>query len=320
LHAAVHLELPEHLAAGHGDVPTLAKACQCSSDGLHRLLRALCTLEVCSERRDGRFELTASGAVLCREPPDGAPSLRAMTMWWGGPMWPVWGDLAHSVRTGHSARERHTGMSSYAFLDARADIADMFHEAMHAMTVLVADEVAHLATWRDAREVVDVGGGVGALAAAIARANPRVRVTVLDRADAEPGARAMFARHSLAARARFVAGDFFSTVPADADRYLLKSILHNWDNAACARILARCAEAVPRGASLLLVERIRPNRLRRTSRDEALARTDLNMLAGLGGRERSLSEFSDLLGNAGFEITAVSPTRHEFCVVETRRR
>ena len=319
LQVAVHLDLPDHLAAGRGDVQALAEACQCAPDGVHRLLRALCALQVCRERRDGCFELTAGGVALCREPADGAPSLRAMAMWWGGPMWHMWADLAYSVRTGRSARARQTGKSNYAFLDERPDEAAVFHEAMQAMTALISEEVARLPTWREAHELVDVGGGNGTLAAAVAVAHPQLNVTVFDRSDAERGARAMFKRRALAARARFVTGDFFAAVPPGADHYVLKSILHNWDDAACRRILDQCAGAAPRGARLLLVERVRPDRLRPTRRDEALARTDLNMLAGLGGRERSLSEFGALLGPAGFEITGASPTRHEFWVVETRR-
>jgi orsellinic acid C2-O-methyltransferase len=319
LYVAVQLELPEHMAQGPRDLRALAEACSCSSDGLQRLLRALCTLHACRELRDGRFELTAAGALLRREPPEGATSLRAMAMWWGGPMWPMWGDLAYSVRTGRSARAHQTGSSHYAFLDEHPEVASLFHETMRAMTALIAAEVAMLATWRNARELVDVGGGNGELAAAIAAAHPGLRATVVDRPDAEPGARDVFARREVAARACFVAGDFFAAIPPGADRYMLKSILHNWDDTACQRILARCAEAAPPGARLLIVERVRPGRLRPTRRNEALARTDLNMLAGLGGRERSLSEFAALLDTAGFRITGTSPTQHEFSVLEAQR-
>ncbi|MBK6854282.1 MAG: methyltransferase [Burkholderiales bacterium] len=316
---AVQLELPDRLATGPGDVQQLADACQCSSDGLHRLLRALCTLQVCRERRDGRFELTASGGALCRRPPDGGVSLRAMVIWWGGPMWPMWGELSYSVCSGRSARARQTGLSNYAFLGQQPEVAAQFHQAMQVMTALIAPEVARLDLWRDAHELIDVGGGNGVLACAVAAAHPHLTVTVLDRADAEPGAAALINHHALAGRVSFVAGDFFAAVPAGADCYLLKSILHNWDDAACGRILATVRQAAPPAGQLLLVERVRPARLRPSSHDEALARTDLNMLAGLGGRERSLAEFAALLGPAGFEITAVSPTSHEFSVIVARR-
>jgi hypothetical protein len=323
LHAAVQLDLPDQLASGNGDLRTLAEACECAPDGLQRLLRALCVLQVCRELRGGNYELTVAGQALRRTPPDGAASMRALALWWGGAMWPMWGDLAYSVRTGQSARKRQTGSTNYAFLDQQPDTAALFHEAMQAMTALIMDDVVQLDTWREARTLVDVGGGNGTLAAAIAAAHPQLKVTVLDRPDARPAAGTPFHDLVLSGRACFVAGDFFANIPAGADCYLLKSILHNWDDAACRRILASCAAAAAAagaaGARLLLVERIRPPRLRPTHHDEALARTDLNMLAGLGGRERSLAEFGDLVTGAGFEMTGVSLTQHEFSVMEARR-
>ena len=319
LQVAVQLELPDRLASGPQRPVHLATACECSIDGLERLLRALCALDVCRELDDGRFELTGAGDLLRREPSTGGPSLRAMVLWWGGPMWPMWADLAYSVKTGHSARARQTGQFNYAFLENAPEVAALFHATMQATTALIAEEVAGLATWHGARELVDVGGGHGELAAVIVAAHPNLRATVLDRADAAAGATALFSHHGVAERARFVAGDFFVALPSGADHYLLKSILHNWDDAGCRRILARCAEASARGTTLLLVERVRPERLRPTPRDEALARTDLNMLAGLGGRERSLSELAALLEPAGFTLVGAAPLQHEFGVVEARR-
>lgn len=317
LHSAVLLDLPDRVATGKETVEALAHACGCPADSLLRLLRALCALQVCRETPDGRFELTAAGVALCHEPADGAPSLRPMALWWGGPLWPMWGDLSYSVRSGLSARARQTGATHYGFLDGQSEAATLFHDAMQAMTALIARAVAELQTWRDARSLVDVGGGNGTLGVAIALAHPRLQLTVQDQADARQGAQQLFDRHGLGRRARFVIGDFFADLPAGADRYLLKSILHNWDDAACTRLLARCAAAAPQGARLLLIERVRRGPLQATRHDQALARTDLNMLAGLGGRERSLDEFAALLGPAGFSIVNILPTRHEFSVIET---
>lgn len=319
LRTAVELDLPDRLAAGPLDAAALAPACGCAPEPLQRLLRALCTLDVCAEQRDGRFELSAAGAALCRTPADGTPSLRAMALWWGGPLWAMWDGLGYSVRTGRSARERQTGRAQYGFMDGEPGVAALFHDTMRAMTALIARDVAALPTWRNARALVDVGGGHGELAAAVATAHPALQVTVLDREDAQAGAHALIARQGLAQRARFVAGDFFSAIPAGADHYLLKSILHNWDDTACDRILAQCAAAAAPGARLLLVERVMPDRLQPTQHDQGLARTDLNMLAGLGGRERSLAEFAALLAPAGFRITASAPTRHEFSIIECER-
>jgi len=320
LHVAAQLELPDLLSGGPREVRSLAAQCGSSGDGLQRLLRALCTLDVCRDLGDGRFELTETGNLLRRHPAGDRVSLRAMALWWGSAaMWPMWGDLSYSVRTGESARARQCGRGNYAFLDDSPERADLFHDTMRAMTALIAGEVAGLEAWKEANELVDVGGGSGELAAAIAASHPALRVTVIDRPDAAAGALASFEHHGVARRARFVAGDFFASIPRGADRYVLKSILHNWDDAACRRILARCAEAAPPGARLLIVERVRPERLRPSRRDEALARTDLNMLAGLGGRERSLSEFEALLAAAGFQARGCTRMRHEFSVLDAVR-
>lgn len=319
LYVAVELNLPDLLHEGLADTPSLASRCGCDSDALQRLLRALCTLEVCVERSDGRFDLTPAGSLLRQSTAGSAAGLRALALWWGGPMWPTWGKLAYSVRTGDSARARQTGRSHYGFMDGSPAVAELFHETMRAMTQMVAADVARQAFWPEIRTVVDVGGGHGELVAAVLGAHPHLRATVLDRPDAQDGAQRLLQRLGLTARARFQPGDFFQEVPPGADCYLLKSILHNWCDDDCRRVLHRCAQAASPGTRLLLVERIRSERPTTGPRDRALARTDLNMLIGLGGRERKLAEYAGLLRAAGFEVTGVSQAQHEFDLVEARR-
>ncbi|MEY4751283.1 MAG: hypothetical protein RIQ60_3497 [Pseudomonadota bacterium] len=322
MHAAVQLDLPDQLAAvGPADLSTLAERCGCAPDGLRRLLDALCVLQVCRRGRDGHYSLASLGQCLCRQPADGATSLRDLALWWGGPLWPVLGDLTYSVRTGHSARTRQSGVAHYGFLQRQdGGAAEVFHGAMQAMTALLAGDVARLDTWAGARTLVDVGGGIGTLGVSIAAQHPQLALTVFDQDHARVGAERLLGAAALGTRARFMAGDFFADIPAGADRYLLKSILHNWDDEACRRLLALCARAAAGSARLLVVERLRPTRLSATVHDEALVRTDLNMLVGLGGRERSLAEYAELLASAGFEVSAVSPTRHEFSVIEAHCR
>ena len=129
---------------------------------------------------------------------------------------------------------------------------------------------------------------------------------------------AAIAQAGLASRCRFQAGSFFEQVPSGADVYLLKSILHNWDDANCRRIVQTVRSALPPDGRVLLLERVRPERLRPGQRDEAVARTDLNMLAGLGGRERSVAEYAALLAPAGLAIATVEPLGFEFSLVEVR--
>jgi hypothetical protein len=319
LHAAVQLLLPEALRDGPRSAEDLAIELACDADGLARLLRALCTLGVARERRDGRFALTASGRLLCPPAAPGEPSLRALAQWWGGPLWPMWGELAYSVRTGRSAREKLTGESGYRYLDQGGALPLLFHHAQAALTALVLDDIARWPGWPRARTLVDVGGGHAQVALAMLSAHRGLRATVLDLPHAEAGARQRITQAGLSARCAFQGGSFLDPLPAGADVYLLKSILHNWDDETCARILQRCADAVPRHGTLLIIERVQPSRSRPRRRDEAAARTDLNMLAGLGGRERTSAQFAALLAPVGFRVAATQETGFEFSVIEARR-
>lgn len=319
LRVAVDLGLADQLAKGPRAVGELAVDQDLSVDGLTRLLRALSALDVSRELPDGRFGLGSAGEALRLTPGDQGPSLQALVRWWSGPMWSLWAELGYSVRTGCSAREQLTGRAAYGFLEARPELATDFHQAMQAMTAMIADDLAGLPFWPHVRSLVDVGGGNGSLVAALLQAHAGLLATVLDRVDAQEAAVGLFEALQLSDRAKFAVGDFFANVPKGGDVYVLKSILHNWDDPACAQILSRCAQAASPGARLLLIERVRPIRLRYRVSDLALARTDLNMLAGLGGRERSLAEFQQLLDAAGFAVHAQWPTAFEFSVIEARR-
>lgn len=254
LHVTVRLGLPDALAPAPQPGPALAQALGCDADGLTRLLRALCSLGVCTEDPGTHcFTLTQAGRRLCREGGGAGPSLRALALWWGGPLWPVFGALEHSVRTGQSAHQQLTGQAGYSHLDQGDGSADLFHAAMQALTALVLDDLVRLPCWPRARHVVDVGGGHGPLALALLAAYPHLSACILDLPHAGPGARAQIAQAGLDRRCHFEAGSFFEALPCGADVYVLKSILHNWDDARCATLLARCREAAPAGATLLLV-------------------------------------------------------------------
>ncbi len=320
LHAAVTLGVPDALAGGAQSPASLADQLQCHADALQRLLRALCTLGVCRERADARYALTAAGRGLCTDPPEGTPSLRDLVRWWGGPLWPMWAELAYSVRTGRSAREKLTGDTNYGYMDGSTGVAATFHGAQQAVSSLVQHDLAGWPGWRHTKHVVDVGGGHGQVGLALAAAHAQLRVTLFDLPHAQAGAAARLQTPALSGRCRFEAGSFFERLPAGADVYLLKSILHNWDDAHCRSILHQCAVAASPSARLLIVERVRPERPGRSARDEAVVRTDLNMLAGLGGRERSEAEYATLLAEAGFGIRSCWPLSFEFSVIEADRQ
>jgi SAM-dependent methyltransferase len=313
-YVAAELRIADLLAGGPRRVDELAKAAECHPPSLRRLMRGLASLGICVEREDGRFDLTPMGALLRSDAPD---SLRSWAIVWGKLQWPVWGNLLHSVRTGESARTLVLGTEGYEHLARDADAATVFNRAMTEITRLVANEVARVYDFSGARRIVDVGGGYGELVAAILKTHPKARGVVVDMLHASEAAK-LYARDAgVAERCEFIAGDFFESVPPDGDAYLLKSVLHNWNDEKSALILRNCGRAMPRGAKLLLVERIFPARVGVSPAHQAAARSDLNMLVGPGGHERTEVEFRKLLGAAGFTPVEVFATATEFSVIES---
>lgn len=296
LHAACRLGLPEALAAGGEDPSTLAQACGADVAGTTRLLRGLVALGACVDLGGDRFRLAPLGELLCR---DHEASLREWALQVGGPQWQRWGELAESVRTGQSWRLRHQGDDSFAALAHDAGDAQAFHRAMAEMTRPVAAALLRSLDWRGVRHLVDVGGGSGAMLAVLLAGLPEARGTVFDQPHAVQWAPQVLAQAGVAARCTSEAGSFFEQVPAGGDVYLLKSVLHNWDDARSVRILRCCRAAMVAGARLVVVERLVAQRLSTSVHDQLVARSDLNMLVALSGRERRLSEFDTLFDDAG---------------------
>src|SRR5882762_2815019 len=314
VYVAAELRIADLLAGEPKRVDELAKAAECHAPSLQRLMSGLASLGICVEREDGRVGLTPMGSLLRYDAPD---SLRSWAIVWGKLQWPVWGNLLHSVRTGESTRKLVLGTEGYQHLARDADAAAVFNRAMTEITRLVASEVARVYDFSGARRIVDIGGGYGELVAAILKAHPKARGVVVDMAHASEGAK-LYARDAgVAERCEFVAGDFFESVPPGGDAYLLKSVLHNWNDEKSALILRNCGRAMPRGAKLLLVERIFPARLDVSPAHQAVARSDLNMLVGPGGCERTEAEFRNLLGAAGFTPVEVFATTTEFSIIES---
>ncbi|MCW5605370.1 MAG: methyltransferase, partial [Burkholderiales bacterium] len=258
LFVAVHLGLADLLAEKRSTSAELAVATGAHAPSLHRLLRALATLGICRECGDGRFEITDMGALLGVGSPH---SLRAWTIWSGTHMWPVWGNLLYSVQTGKSARALLTGASAFQHLEEDADAAAVFNQALVELTRLVSRSVVQAYDFSGLQRIVDVGGGHGELLASILKAYPTASGVLFDLPHAASGARAHLAAAGVAERCTFVEGDFFVSVPPGADAYLLKSVLHDWNDEDGTRILACCRRAMHDAAVLLLVERVVPEKL-----------------------------------------------------------
>jgi hypothetical protein len=166
--------------------------------------------------------------------------------------------------------------------------------------------------------IVDVGGGQGEMLARILAAHPGLHGTLLELPHARDGACAHLARAGVLERCEVVVGSFFESIPAGADAYLLKAILHNWDDTACASLLHQCRDAMAPHAALLVIERILPSP--GVAPAWSMARADLNMLAALGGRERTHDEFEKLLSEGGFSLLRRLPLSLDFSLLEARPR
>jgi predicted O-methyltransferase YrrM len=312
IEAATELGIAELLASGVERSGDLARATGCHEQSLRRLLRALASLGLCEERADGTFRPTGFGALL----EEGAPtSLKAMALY-GRYKRPVWERLAHSVRTGECANPSVHGAAVFEHLDQDAAAAGIFDRAMTETTRVIAQAVVAAHDFSGCERVVDVGGGYGELLAAILRTSPRARGTLLERPRALDGARRNLERAGVADRCELVAGDFFQAVPAGADRYLLKRVLHDWDEERAAAILRVCRRAMPADARLLVVEQILPDRMEASLAHQDAARLDLHMLLMAGGRERTEREYRRLLESAGLRLLRAIPAALSVSVIE----
>lgn len=303
LYAAAVLGIADQLRDGPRSSDELSAASGAHAPSLRRLLRALSSLGVLVEAEDGRFALTPMGALLCSDAPG---SLRAAVLFFGGRRhWTAWAQLFESVKTGNTAFPLRSA-DKFAEMAARDPTgAAVFNEAMEALTGPVQASVIEAYDFSKARIVVDVGGGYGSLLASILKANPKVRGVLFDIAPVIEAARGRIEAAHLTERCDSVAGDAFDAVPAGGDIYVLKWVLHDWDDELSIRILANCRCAMRADARLLIVERVLPSR----SGPEAASAflSDLNMLLLSGGVERTEEQYRALLAAAGFELRRVVP-------------
>ena len=310
---AAELGIADLVASGTATLDALAAATQCEPSSLRRLMRALASLGLVAEGHDRSYALTARGELL-RE--DAQPSLRAWARWGASQHWSPWGQLLQSVRTGRSLRASTGEAGGYDHLQRDPAKAAIFNKAMTEVSSLVAGPLLDAFDFGARGHVMDVGGGHGELMRALLQAHPRLQGTIFDLAHAIEGARSSWETSPLAPRCRLSVGDFFEAVPGGADVYVMKSILHNWDDGRSALILRSCREAAGPDARLLLVERVMPERMDGRDDDRRVARADLNMLVTHAGHERTLAEFSSLLGGSGFEVVRCRPLAVGFSLIE----
>jgi hypothetical protein len=296
LYAVAHLGIADLLADGPHDTAWLAQRTNTHELSLYRLLRALASFGVFRETLPRTFELTPPAALLRTRVPGSMRS--AVRLLAGQEHYRAWGVLLHSLQTGKPAFDHAFGMGIFEFLERHPDSATVFDEAMTDFTDI--EGMAGAYDFSSAGTVIDVGGGQGSLLAAILRANPKARGVLFDLPHVIEGAkeRGLFAKE-LAERCRLEAGSFFETVPTGGDTYILKHVLHDWDDAQALTILTNCRKAVGPHGKLLVLELVVPP----GNEPDISKMEDINMLVMThGGRERTEEEFRALFQQAGFRL------------------
>ncbi|CAM3541005.1 methyltransferase [Kibdelosporangium persicum] len=296
--AAIRLDLPERLADHTRSTVDLAADIGVHEPSLRRLLRALTAIGLTTETTAGHYKLTAAGSLLRRDVPGSLYAIVRVST--DETILSGWRDLDWSVRTGQSAFPRIHGTDFFTHIAADPELSAMFHASMGEGTQEIADAITKQYDFSRFGTVVDVGGGNGTLLASILAAEPDLRGIVYDSEDGVAQAHEVLTAAGVADRCEIRSGDFFAEVPGDGDVYLLKNILHDWDDKRAAAILANCRRAVPGHGRVLLVESVLPAHVDPQSPpDDYLM--DINMLVNFGGMERTEAEFHALLTAAGFQ-------------------
>lgn len=311
IYVAAKLRIADVLKDGPQRSDELATRVGAHPEALHRLLRVLASVGIVAQVDERRFTLTPLGALLQTDVPGSWWGTAVLTgEWW----WQAYGELLYSIKTGQPAHDHVYGMRNFAYFAQHPETGQLFHAGYAARRGPVSLAVAAAYDFAGVPLLIDVGGGAGDLMAAILQANPAMRGVVFDLPYILDDARALVEAEGVAARCDIVAGDFFASVPTGGHAYILRSVIHDWDDAQAVAILQNCHHAMQGQGKLLLVERVLPER---AAQAPQVVLADLEMLVMTpSGRERTEAEFRGLFAAAGFRPMNIVPTQSEFIIIE----
>ena len=299
-YAAVKLGLPETMGADVWTAERLAAALDVSAPHLFRLLQGLATLGLVAARPDDTFALTAAGRSLA----PGAPSdLREKLLIVVEQYWQPWANVAACLKTGAPAFERVFGEAVGDWRRAHPAHGATFDAYLARESFAEGRAVLEALDLAGVETVADIGGGHGGLLAAILKARPELRGVLFDQPHTVATAQAYLGSLGLGERVSSIGGDFLAAIPVEADIYLLKSVLQQWDDAGALAILSNCRQAMPDRARLVVIERLMPER---PADDPAAVMADLHMMVISGGRARTRAEIEELLRQAGLKVANVA--------------
>jgi hypothetical protein len=310
VYAAAKLGLADRLEAGARSADELAGPLRAHAPSLYRLMRTLASLGILTEHDARRFSLTPLGAAL----KTGAPGSARSTVLTAGSDWMAraFDQIIYSVETGRTGMEKAWGMPIFDYLAQHPEDASLFSETMVGVHGAETPAVAAAYDFSGFGTVVDVGGATGNLLAAILARHAGPRGVLFDRPHVVGDAPTLLKARGVEKRVTIEAGDFFKTVPAGADAYLLSHIIHDWSEEQCLTILGHCRRAMKPTSRLLIVEMVLPA----GDAPHPGKMLDIIMLVIAGGQERTEAEYTALLSKAGFRLARVVPTESAVSVVE----
>ena len=312
IYAAAELGLADLLATGPRCVKELAQCSGTHEPSLYRLLRSLAGCGVFRELEHRRFELTELGSALKKGAP-GAARATLLTIA-GDWQWHAWQHLLHTLRTGETGLRKAFGTELFPFLAANPQHEAAFNEAMVGMYGDLGAMLAEAYDFSSIRKVIDIGGGTGRLIAAILKRHKNAFGAVFELPQAAVEAQRFFSAASLDSRCEVIEGDFFESIPAGYDAYILAHVLHDWDDGRVVSILRNCRRSIPSEGRLLIVEALLPD----NDAPHHGKMMDLLMMTVAGGAERTATEFSKLLAAADFAVTRVLATATHQSIIEAQ--
>lgn len=309
LYVGAKLNIADHLLSGKKSISELAQLTDSNKDSLYRLLRCLASLGVFNEEPDQIFSLNKSSEDLLT---DSETTWKDFIIFCGEVLYPSTGDLLYSVQSGAPAFDRMHGMNLWDYFETHPEKARLFHNAMANGTESMINRMISYYDFSSYKNIIDVGGGKGHLVCEILSQYPDASGSVFDRANAKQQADEYISSRSLSNRCKMITGDFFDSVVSGGDLYVLKVVLHDWDDESAILILQNCLKGMHKESKLLIIEIVIEN----NKFKNMACLGDINMLATLTGRERTIQEFSDLLKKSGLKFLQKIDTGTPFSIIE----
>ena len=309
LFVATKLGVADILAAGEKHIDEIAKAVDAHSPSLYRILRSLAPLGVFTETKARTFANTPLSEVLRADIPG---SMRDSMIFMGEPWhYNVWGNMLHSAKTGGTAWKETYGEEVFDWFPKNPEASETFNGCMSELSAGVAPAIVAAYDFSGIGTLADIAGGHGFLLSQILKANPEMKGILFDMEQVVAGSRRALRAFGVEDRVETVSGDFFSEVPA-ADAYIMKHIIHDWDDERAIKILQTIRRAMKDDGKLLLAEMVIPV----GNEPHPGKMLDLEMLTSPGGMERNEAEYAGLFERSGLRLNKVVPTASPFSVIE----